>query len=71
MVELIDNHHVEVLRANILDAIGIQALNRGKDVLEAIWSRPADPFFPEGRVAQGMPKRALALVEDLLPVGHE
>ena len=71
VVELVDDHDIEVTRIEICEPGGIQALDRCEDVLEASWALPADPELTEGVVAQAVAKRRQALLEDLLAMGNE
>src|SRR5262245_13733905 len=47
MVKLVDDDHVEVVGAQVVQVGRVQALNRGKDVLEVPWTSPAHPLLPE------------------------
>ena len=71
VVELVDDHHVEVIGREVGQAAGVEALDRGEDVLEALRPGAADPLLAEGGVAQGVAEGGEALVEDLLAVGDE
>ena len=51
VVELVDDHHVEVIRRQGVEVAGVQTLDRGEDVIEPRWSRTADPLLAERRVA--------------------
>ena len=50
---------------------GVQALDRGEDVLEPLGRRAADPLLAEACVPQRVAEGGEALVEDLLAVGDE
>ena len=71
VVELVDDHDVEVSRVDAADVGAVKALDRREDVLEAQGALPADPLLAKGGVAQCVPERGTALVEDLLAVGDE
>lgn len=71
MVELVDDDDVEVVRSQRLQAVRVQALDRGEDVLVVLRSGSPDPLLTEGRITQRVAERRQGLVEDLLPVGHE
>ncbi len=71
VVELVDDHDVEVCRVDAPDVGAVEALDRREDVLEPRRAVAADPHLAEGRVAQRMPERRPALVEDLLAMRDE
>ena len=70
MVELVDGHDVEVRRFDAADVGSVQTLNRCEHMLE-LPRRCRNPLLAERRIAQRVPERRAALVEDLLAVGHE
>ena len=53
------------------EAGSVEALDRREDVLEPLRSSVADPQLAERGVAQRMPERRKALLEDLLAVRDE
>ena len=71
MVELVDDHHIEVSRIDGLDSRLMQALDRRKHVVEARWALAAYPFLTERGIAQGVPEGCAALIKDLFAVGNE
>ena len=71
VVELVDDHHVEVIGREVVEVGGVEALDRGEDMVEVLRARAADPLLAERRVAQRMAKRGQALVEDLVAVRDE
>ena len=48
VVELVHNHDVEVVGCDLVDAAGIQALDRGEDVLEIPRPVTTNPLLTEG-----------------------
>ena len=71
VVELIDDHDVEVVGVERPEAGRVEALDRGEDVVEAPRTLAADPQLSERVVAQAVTKRRQALFEDLFAVGDE
>ncbi len=71
VVELVDDDHVEVIRGEVGEAGGAQALDRGEDVLEGARTLAADPELAERVVAEGLAERGQALGQDLFSVRHE
>jgi hypothetical protein len=60
VVELVDDHHVEVLRIERLEARRAEALDRREDVLEPIGARATDPELAERRVTQAVSEESEA-----------
>src|SRR5262249_22831369 len=50
MVKLVDDDNVEMLGREVGEVAGVEALDRGEDMLEARRSRTADPLLPERRL---------------------
>ena len=50
MVEFIHNHDVKLGRVDARVSRGIEALNRGEDVLKAAWPLSGDPQLAESSV---------------------
>ncbi len=71
MVELVDDHDVEVIRSQRVELGGVQALDRGEDVVESGRARSTHPLLAERGIAQRVAERGQALVEDLLAMGNE
>ena len=71
VVELVDDHDIEVIRWQRIEITGMEALYRCEDVVEPCRSCTAYPLLSERRVAQCVPERGQALIEDLLAVGYE
>ena len=71
VVELVDDHDVEVRRIEGTEPDCVEALDRREDVLESLRAMLADPELAEARIAQRVSERRPALLQDLLPVGHE
>lgn len=67
-MELIHDYDVEMRRVDFLDIGAVQALDRCENVFEPLGSLAADPFLAEGRVAQRMPERCAALIDDFFAV---
>ena len=70
-MELVDDDHVEMPRIEGRQPRGIEALDRGEDLLEPLRALPRDPELPEGGIAQRLPEGRPALGQDLLPMGDE
>src|SRR3546814_777926 len=71
MVELIDDHDIEVIGRQVLEPPCTEALNGGEDVLEASRAIATDPKLAKGRVAECVPEGGQALVKDFFAVGDE
>ena len=71
MVELVDDHDVEVIGREVVEVGGVETLDRGEDVLEALRPGAADPLLAERRVAQRVAEGGQALIEDLVAVRDE
>jgi hypothetical protein len=71
VVELVDDHHVEVIAGQRVEVGRVEALDRREDVLEARRPGTADPLLAERRVAEARSGTSRALVEDLLAVRDE
>ena len=71
VVELVDDDDVEVIGRQRGEVAGVEALDRGEDVLEPCRSRATDPLLAERGVAERVAEGGEALVEDLLAVSDE
>ncbi len=71
VVELVDDDHVEVIWCQVIEVAGVEALDRGEDVIEPPRSRSANPHLTEGRLPEGVAEGGGAGVEDLLGVSDE
>ena len=71
VMELVDDHDVEVVGGDRIEVGGVQALDRREDVLEPARASAPDPLLTERRIAQRVPERREALIEDLLPMSDE
>ena len=71
VVELVDDHDVEVAWINSVNAGGGQTLDRRKDMFESRGALPANPHLPECRVTHSELEGAATLFEDLLAVRDE
>ena len=71
MVELVDDHDVELTRVDRLDTECRQRLDRGEHVPPPLGSRAADVGLAEGAVPQHRAEHAAALAQDLLAMGDE
>ena len=57
MVELIDDHDVEVAGVEVGRSGPVEALDRGEDVLETLWRLAIHPELAEGVVPQRVAER--------------
>ena len=71
VMELVDDHDVEVIGRRFVEVGGVEALDRSEDVVEALRAGAADPLLAERRFAQRVAEGRQALVEDLLAVRDE
>jgi hypothetical protein len=71
VVELVHDHHVEVVGRKLRQARRAQALDGGKDVLEVLGTTAGHPQLAEGVVAERVAEGGQALGEQLLAMGHE
>jgi hypothetical protein len=69
-MELVHHDHVEVRRVEVRDTCGVQALDRGEDVLEPRGSFTAHPALAKRVLAEAMAKSGEGLVEDPVEVGR-
>src|SRR5215471_12422224 len=70
-MKLIHDDHVEVVRRDLIDTRGVEALDRCEDMLEIAWAITADPLLTKRGVPQNVSKGRNALVEDLFTVSDE
>ncbi len=68
VVELVDDHDVEVIGREVVEIGGVETLDRSEDVFEVLWSCAADPLLTERRVAHRVTEGGDALIEDLIAV---
>src|SRR4051812_691008 len=71
VMELVDDHDVEMRRVQRLKPRSVQALDRREDVFEARGSLSAHPELAEAHVAKSKLERRAALSEDLRAMGDE
>ena len=71
MMELVDDHHIEMISGQRGEVIRVQTLDRRKHMLEARRPRPTNPLLAERRVAQRVAEGRQTLVEDLLAMRDE
>ena len=71
VMELVDNHDVEVIWLQGFEVVGVEALNRCKDMLKPGWTCTANPLLTERCLAERVSERGEALIENLLAVGDE
>jgi hypothetical protein len=71
VVELVDDDDVEVIGLEVCEARSMERLDRGKHVVEGPGLLVRHPHLAERRVAQRVPERGQALLEDLAPVRDE
>ena len=71
VVELIDDHDIEMVGRKVVEIGGIETLDRGEDVIEMPWAGPADPLLTERRIAQRVPEGGETLIENLVAVGNK
>ena len=71
MMKLIDDDNVEVVAREMGEPRRVEALDRGKNMLESLRPRSPHPQLAERRLAEGVPEGAESLREDLLPMGDE
>ncbi len=70
-MKLVDDYDVEVIRWNVLAAVGRERLDAGEDMLPPLGPGAVDILLPERAVVQCLAIGAQGLVEDLAPMGHE
>src|SRR5690606_2541701 len=71
VMELVDDHDIEMVRRDVVWAANTEALNRGEHVLEAVRSLASYPPLAECRIAKRMAECGQALVENLFSVCDE
>src|SRR5207248_9808002 len=71
MVKLVHDHDIEVRRGDFPNVRAVKALDRCEHVLEPRRPLPANPLLAESGVAQRIPERRAALIEDLFAVSDE
>ena len=71
VMELVDDHDIEVAWVEVPEASRVQALDRGEDVVEPVRPITAHPQLAKGCVTQGVSERADGLREDLLAMRDE
>ena len=71
VMELVDDHDVEMGGVEGGEPGGVQALDRREHVLERLRSMPSDPQLAEGVIAEAVAERRQALSQDLLAVRDE
>ncbi len=71
VVELVHDHDVEMRGVDVPNVGAAETLDRRKNVLEPLGPLAPDPLLAKGCVAQRVPERGTALVDDLLAVGNE
>src|SRR3546814_12013164 len=71
MVELIDDHDIEVIGRQVLEPPCTEALNGGDDVLDASRAIATDPNLAKGRVAECVPEGGQAMLKDFFAVRDE
>ena len=71
MVELVDDHHIEMVRRQVVETIGRQRLDRREHVIPLGGRLAVDPLFAERTVTQHMAEGGAALAQDLLAMGDE
>ena len=71
MMKLVDDDDVEVVPCEMGKPGRVEALDRGKNVLEALRPCSPHPQLAEGRLPEGVPEGAEGLRENLLPMGDE
>ena len=71
VMELVDNHDVEMRRVDRFQSGAVETLDRSEDVFKPRGPLSADPQLSEARVAEGMRECRSALLQDLLTVCDE
>lgn len=71
VMKLVNDDDVEVIGSEILETAGVQALDRPEDVIELRRPGTAHPLLAERWIAQRVPERRHARIEDLLSVRDE
>jgi len=70
-MELVNDDHIEVISGEGVEVSQPQTLDRRKDVFKPLCPLSADPLLAERRFPKRMAEGRLALIQDLLAVGHE
>jgi hypothetical protein len=71
VVKLVDDHHVEVVARDLLDAVGGQGLHAREHMAPQLGVVPSDELLAERPVAQHLAVGAPRLLQDLAPVRDE
>ena len=71
VMELVDDHHIEMVGRQRGEIAGVQTLDRREHVVESCWSRSTHPLLTERCVAQRVAECGETLIEDLLTVCDE
>ena len=71
VVELIDDHDVELRRVDVAEVGSADRLHRREDVLPSIGPFAAEPHLSEGAVLEDVTEHVAALAQDRVAVGDE
>ena len=71
VMELVDDDNVEMIRFEMIEVSGMQALDRREYVVEALGAGSSDPLLAKACVTQRVAESPHTLIQDLFAVGDE